>query len=156
MSQAIFKLFSCAPLVLALVAACGTAAPDSRPATLLDSRWELTAIDGEPLAAGPAPTLTIDAEGRVSGDAGCNRYFGSVELKNDTARFSGIGATRRACADAAGMAQETRFLEALGTITAFREATNGRLVLLSADGFPRLTFRALETNGADDRAQSPP
>ena len=156
MSQARFKLFSYAPLLLALVATCGTVAPDPRPTALLDGRWELTAIDGEPLAAGPAPTLSIDAEGRVSGDAGCNRYFGSVELQNGAARFSGIGATRRACADAARMAQEARFLEALGTITAFREAPNGRLALLSADGFPRLTFRALETSGADDRTQTPP
>lgn len=156
MSQNSFKLFSFAPVLLALISACGTTSPDSMPATLLDSSWELTSIDEQPLAAGPAPTLSIDAEGRVSGDAGCNRYFGSAEVQNGAATFSGLGATRRACADAARMEQETRFLEALGTVTAFREAANGRLVLLSADGFPRLAFRALGTNGADDPAQTPP
>ena len=147
-----------APPLFALLAACGIASPGApgSGAALLDSAWELTAIDGRPIASDPAPTLAIDAEGRVSGDAGCNRYFGSVELEDGAARFSGLGATRRACADAARMAEETRFLEALGSIAAYRMAGSGRLVLLSADGRPRLAFRALETGGAGDPPRGQP
>lgn len=141
-----FKLYAPVPALLALVAACGIASPDAEPAaTLLDTAWELTAIDGQPVvAAGPAPTLAVDADGRVSGDAGCNRYFGSVEADDGAAAFSGLGASRRACPDARRMAQEARFLEALGTIAAYRGAGSDRLVLLSADGRPRLAFRARE------------
>ena len=154
MTVAKLKRCSCAPVLLVLLSACGIAAPDAdRRAALLDSAWELTAIDGRPLAAGPAPTLAIDAEGRVSGDAGCNRYFGSAEINDGAVAFSGLGATKRACAEAPRMAQETRFLEALGEIAAYRDAGSGRLVLLSADGRPRLAFRALET--ATGRAEPP-
>ena len=150
--------WSCAGALFMLLSACGIASPGAvEPgAALFDSAWELTAIDGQPVAAGPAPTLAIDAEGRVSGDAGCNRYFGSVEVDDGAATFAGLGATRRACADAARMTQETRFLEALGETAAYRAAGSGRLVLLSADGRPRLAFRALGTSGADDAAQTPP
>lgn len=140
------SLRSCTPVLFVLLAACGIAAPDAHEprVALLDSAWELTAIDGRPVAAGPAPTLAIDAAGGVSGDAGCNRYFGSAEVDDGAAAFASLGATRRACADAERMAQETRFLEALGTVAAYRAAGDGRLVLLSADGRPRLAFRALE------------
>lgn len=147
------ELWSCAAALSALLAACGIASPGAPGSgtALLDSAWELTAMDGQPVAAGPAPTLAIDADGRVSGDAGCNRYFGSAEVDGGTVTFSGLGATRRACADAARMAQEARFLEALGTTAAYRAAGSGRIVLLSADGRPRLAFRALETGGAEDQ-----
>ncbi len=146
MIEAMFKRCSCLPVLL-LLSACGIASPDAadRRAALLDSAWELTAIDGRPLSAGPAPTLAIDAEGGVSGDAGCNRYFGSAEIDAGAVAFSGLGATKRACAEAPRMAQEARFLEALGEIAAYRDAGGGRLVLLTADGRPRLAFRALET-----------
>ena len=66
------------------LAACATQPKPSPTPTLaqLAGEWRLDAIDGQPLAdtlRDKAPTLTIAADGKVSGYAGVNRYFGAID-----------------------------------------------------------------------------
>ncbi len=75
------------------------------------------------------PTVTLSFQGsRASGFDGCNRYFGELE---ETApgqiRFGPLGATRRACEEAA-MDLEQRYLAALGAVTRYAFLA-GRLAL---------------------------
>lgn len=63
------------------------------PATLNNTKWRVIALDGHSLAAGQhapaqnesgvdmAPTLDINATGKISGSDSCNRYVGGLEFK---------------------------------------------------------------------------
>ena len=48
--------------------------------------WTLTTLAGEPVIEGLEVTLFLSG-GEVVGNAGCNSYFGSYELTEDTLVF---------------------------------------------------------------------
>jgi putative lipoprotein len=91
-----------------------TSAPNP-DASLTDTYWKLTEIDGQPAALGAGERelhMVLTSEGaRVRGFSGCNRFTGSYELNGDQLRFKALAVTRMACRE--GMEQEQRFLEAL-------------------------------------------
>lgn len=74
--------------------------------------WVLSELDGSPFEA--RVTMQFPEEGKIAGDAPCNRYFG--EMSAPYPQFDGtkIASTRRACPE---MAAEQRFLSALSTMT---------------------------------------
>lgn len=118
-------------------------APPGRlsPAVLDGTRWTLTQWGpGEP--ARLARSIEMDVEGgRISGHAGCNRFFASLAAEGDAPgaiRVSPPGATRMAC-DGEAMQAETRFLGALGAATGFGFRM-GRLVLSGGQGPGGLVF----------------
>ena len=59
--------------------------------------------------------------GRLSGNAGCNRMFGSFSSNGNSIGFSGIGTTRMFCTKPAGvMKQEAEFTRALAAATRYQ------------------------------------
>jgi hypothetical protein len=90
----------------------------------------LETLAGEALADDVRPTIAFDAGGRVTGSGGCNRYFGSYAIDGDAIAVGHLGATQMACAFEV-MAQEDRFLDALGRVDQAR-LHEGRLVLRRA------------------------
>ncbi len=85
----------------ALLGACATA-PSSTPLTaqsLQHHHWVLEKIDGLPLLAenGKAPDLEIGEHLRANGSAGCNRYFGQVELQDSQLRIKQMASTMMLC-----------------------------------------------------------
>jgi len=97
-------------------------------ATLAGVRWQLAAFDlNEPIAEGVEITAVFDGE-RVSGFAGCNQYFATVEAKTPYELTVGpVAATRKACPPPQ-MRAEGRFLKALEGATQFSSML-GKLVL---------------------------
>jgi heat shock protein HslJ len=97
--------------------------------------WRLRELDGRPAPLGNgarAATLLFDADSaRVSGFAGCNRYFGSYILEGRTLRFSGVGMTRMACAE--GMVLEQQLADALEATRSY-ELSGDQLTLLGESG----------------------
>jgi heat shock protein HslJ len=85
------------------------------------------------IVSGSALTMAFDADGRVSGTTGCNRYTAEYWAEGDTLRFSSVGATRLACADQALAEQEQAFLRALESV-ATMSFEGDRLYLRKADG----------------------
>ncbi len=89
---------------------------------LLETDWVLAELAGltavKPGLSGEAPTLMFDQlQSRVSGFAGCNRYFGTFRLsENGGIHFSNIGSTKMACDD---MELERVFLAALEIVDRF-------------------------------------
>lgn len=83
------------------------------PEALSQTSWRAVAIAGAPPATDTPSTLTIDADGAISGNTGCNSYFGQAEVTDQTITITGLGTTRMACPDPQ-MQQERAFLEALG------------------------------------------
>jgi heat shock protein HslJ len=59
--------------------------------------------------------------GSMTGNAGCNRMFGSFSARGNSIKFSGIGTTRMFCTKPAGvMKQEAEFTRALGAATRYQ------------------------------------
>lgn len=119
-------------LALALALAACAAAP------LAGRTWTLAEIEGQPVAAPGRTTLGFVEDGRVAGDAGCNRYAGPVEIEDGAMTFGALMATKRAC-EPAVLEQEVRFFEALRQVAAWR-LENGALFLLDADDRSLLRF----------------
>ncbi|NRD73753.1 META domain-containing protein [Shewanella sp. VB17] len=59
--------------------------------------WKLIEIDGE--AVSSTATLEINHDAGISGNAGCNQFFGQSELKNNRLRVLRMGMTQMACRD---------------------------------------------------------
>ena len=67
-------------------------------------KWQLIELNGLPVDSlgNPAkkPYIQFDSTRRVSGNNGCNQFFGTYELeKNNRIKFSAMGSTRMACLD---------------------------------------------------------
>lgn len=118
---------------LALLAACAPAMnAGGRP--LEGTDWTLVELAGAPVPAGVrAPTLRLDS-GRATGNGGCNSMFGAYERSGASLAFEGIGSTRMACMEPAGiMERETAYFEALGRTATF-SVSGDTLTLSAADG----------------------
>lgn len=79
------------------------------------STWRASAILGAPLVAGSTVSLAFSADGKVSGNATCNRFAGPVTLQGDIVKFGALAVTRMACAGEDLNQQEARFLKSLET-----------------------------------------
>ena len=93
------------------------------------------------LVAGTAITLTIGADGRASGSAGVNRYFGKATPgEGGQITFGPMASTRRGGPPEA-MAQERAYLQQLGDVSKW--SVNGNsLILTGKDGSFALRFDA--------------
>jgi len=80
-------------------------------------------------------TIEFNEEGRIAGNAGCNRYMGSYEITGDGEITIGlVGSTMMMCGDDA-MAVEQALLEILPNITEYSiDETSGALTLRTDDG----------------------
>ena len=91
---------------------------------LAGSEWGVAGQD--------TPFIRFEAEGRVAGRAGCNRFFGSYEADGGRLKIGPLGTTRMACIPDR-MATEKRFLEMLEKTAAF-ERDGTKLIISDADG----------------------
>jgi len=115
------------------------------PAPLAGMNWTLDAIySGDTVASvagGATITAVFDDEGRVSGSAGCNQYFGSYTVSGTSLAISSLGSTKMNCPGPGIMQQETGYLAALGKTTGY-SIGGDRLTLSDASGSPLLAFTA--------------
>jgi heat shock protein HslJ len=95
------------------------------PMQTLEGRWDLKRFGpvGSETSILSESKLFIDfaADGKISGFAGCNRYFGGwgyLEGAKDVVRIWRTGSTRMACPEPV-MALEYRFLEEITRVSTF-------------------------------------
>jgi heat shock protein HslJ len=101
-----------------VVAATASRRPTKLPsilARLIGTTWRAMSIAGEPVADDVTSTLTFESAVRVTGRAGCNAYFGPLSTAGGRLRMGPLGVTKMFCGWSGAMAQEARFLAALGT-----------------------------------------
>jgi heat shock protein HslJ len=104
-----------------------------RPAAAasMTNNWKLVSLEGAPVPAdGSAPTMSVDADGRISGFAGVNRYFANRSA-NPGVLFGAVGMTRMAGPPEA-MQLEGRFVAALAKVDRF-DRTENDLRLFAGD-----------------------
>lgn len=92
-------------------------------------------IGERPLIDNSYLTITLDADGRAFGTAGCNHWFASYTLKDKQISFGPTGSTRMMCA-AGLMEQEQYFLEALSKVQRWDLSATEQLRLWPAEGKP--------------------
>lgn len=112
---------------------------DAQAERLYGRTWIADEVGGQPVAAGVEPSLLVEPDGKVSGNGGCNGYFGSVIIDGEAMSFGNLGATRRACPEPT-MSQEDRLLRALDSTRGYR-LQDGSLVLLDGAGAALVRFR---------------
>lgn len=150
------KVFWMAVLVMMAMAACSPAGSsgDVEPSVdsevdLTDTSWTLNEFGSEDdlKAVLPNTTITLQFEdGRISGSAGCNSYFGEAILSGNSLTLGAIGATEMACLE--GMEQESEFLTALATVNSFT-LVDGQLTL-NYDGGLLVLVPATEIESTGD------
>jgi putative lipoprotein len=106
--------------------------PATPAGSLQGTEWRAQEIGGRSVLDMVQATLSIEAGGRISGSAGCNRYFGTASVKDGMIEVGPLGTTRMACMPAQ-MDQEKNFLDAIAKTRGFH-VEDGRLVLLDDDG----------------------
>jgi len=82
--------------------------------------------------ADTAITAAFDAEGAVSGSAGCNNYFGPYTAAAGSIEVGPLASTLRACADDAVSVQEAEFLAALESAATYK-ITGNSMEMRTAD-----------------------
>ncbi|WP_284177600.1 META domain-containing protein [Rhabdaerophilum sp. SD176] len=119
---------------LILAAGLSFSATLSVPAQDLSGQsWLVVSMAGGELALQPPATFQFEAGGRVSGSTGCNRFMASYVREGERLRFTQAAGTRMAC-PAGLMAQEQRFLSALGEVTRVEPVGQGVLILAGERG----------------------
>lgn len=105
---------------------------------LSGTSWQVTSINNgkqavTSLVKDSKLTSVFNADGKLSGSAGCNHYNASYKMAEKSLRIGTIAATRKMCAKPEGvMEQETLFLKALATVATY-QVEGKRLELRTAD-----------------------
>ena len=100
-----------------------------------NSTYVIEWIGERPLIDNSYLTITLDADGRAFGTAGCNHWFASYTMQEQQISFGPSGSTRMMCAPAL-MEQEQYFLEALRKVQRWDLSTTDQLRLWPAEGKP--------------------
>lgn len=123
--------FAAAALALGVLMANAASNSANAAAELVGTTWRAETIMGRPVIDYAASTITFEADGRVHGRGGCNRYFGSVAIDGERLALGPLGATKMACPPAL-MDQESRFFEALQTAERWSFDEHGLLLVHSS------------------------
>ena len=86
---------------------------------LSGSSWRLEELAGTPAVSGVEATLEFIEGDRVSGNASCNRFTGSVKVSGSSITIGPLAATRMACMSDAANDQEAAYLRALNEAERF-------------------------------------
>ena len=103
------------------------------PAPLLGAEWKIERLSGGGVFDNSPATLLFMADGRLAGNASCDRIIGSYTSKGSNLTIKRAGATMMACPPAL-MNQQLKLLALLPKIRQFRIDGSGALVLSTADG----------------------
>jgi len=113
-------------LLTALLLSAAPALAEDPPIT--GTEWTLLAIDGKKVTA--AATLTLAEDGKIAGQAPCNRYFTANTAALPALALDTIGATKMACE---ALEAEAAYFGALRAMTE-AQVHDGHLILTGPDG----------------------
>jgi len=89
----------------------------------LSGNYTVTNVEGTSPAA-TKPTITFAAlSGRVSGNAGCNNYFGDYTTNVNNITFGELAATKKMCGENVMQTEDT-FLSAMNKVGGYRIQDN--------------------------------
>lgn len=95
-----YKPYSLA-LLIALplwLTACASVEQSASFSELHEHRWNLVSINGAAINSNLHSDLEIDAQLKVNGKAGCNRFFGEAKMTGTKVVAANLATTKMACA----------------------------------------------------------
>lgn len=122
-----------------MLSACVTTGTGSSSAgtisitALQAGEWRVEDIAGAGVIDNSPATLLFGPEGRLSGNASCNRLIASYTVEGSRLTISPAGTTMMACPPAL-MDQERKLVDLIGTVTRYSIDRTGKLILISASG----------------------
>lgn len=135
-----------ATLLVGALAACAAGDPAALPADragdpkahaaqpdLLGAEWLIEDIAGGGVVGDSQASLQFLAEGRLAGNASCNRLIGSYTRDGAGLSVKLVGTTMMACPPAL-MQQEQALLKILPEVARYLIDADGTLVLTTSDG----------------------
>ena len=131
-------------LAVVMLVTTGCAGPTRGTAPgleLVGHTWLVEDIDGRGVIDFMQSTVEFESATRIGGMAGCNRFFGSVELDGNKIMVGPLAATRKFCTQAV-MDQEQALLNALERVT--RYDFTQTLLFMYADDTPVLRLTRLD------------
>lgn len=155
------KNFILTVITTALIAGCSNSKKSTNPAVesienLYQTEWKLTELQGMALPANSKAYLDFTAGEpvKVSGNTGCNRITGTVEIsKTGTIKFSPLATTRMACIDNGIGELENKFLAVLANSSSWSLnnkqliLSNGTTVLAKLENHETPTTEEAKLNG---------
>ena len=117
MKKLILTVFASAAIVSCSTMASGTAKVGTAQPSIDNTTWSLAEN-----VKGNRPTLVVES-GKISGNGGCNRYFGNLNVDTASGSFttSNIGSTKMACDN---MGTEQTYFSALGQANKYVVSNN--------------------------------
>ena len=105
--------------------------PSGGGAAITGISWRPTFVGPESVPDDSGMFVRFEVDGSITGDGGCNGFFGTLKQTDSDIEVAGLGATRKAC-DEAIMRRETAFIEAIGKTKGFI-STKEKLRLLDGE-----------------------
>jgi heat shock protein HslJ len=121
-------------IVMSLLAVACSAGPGGSgrgDGGLANTSWTVTSLAGAPMVGPARPTMTFSADGRVSGNSGCNQYSGTYRTDGSSLSITNVASTMMMCAGP-GADVEALFLKALNSATAWQRTEDGQLEIAAA------------------------
>lgn len=124
---------------LMMLVACVTNGIGTSPAsvasvtTLQEGEWRVEDIRGAGVIDNSPATLLFGPDGRLSGNATCNRLIASYTVEGSKLTISPAGTTMMACPPAL-MDQERKLVDLLGKVSSYSIDHTGALVLTTTSG----------------------
>ncbi len=115
---------------------------------LASTSWEVISYNNGKEAVvsviiGTQITADFGEDGQLTGNSGCNSYFGSFETDEEKITIGPVGMTEMACLDTEGvMEQEQLYLAALGMADVYRIEAD-RMEMRTAEGSMVVNFSRL-------------
>jgi len=114
----------------------------SLAAGLAGSEWRPSELDGTAIASDTGMFVQFGGDGRLEGNGGCNRFFGTYTQTAGSIRIDPLAATQSTC-DRATMEHEARLLSALARA---RRVVRERWVMTLEDGAAQTIARFVQTD----------
>jgi heat shock protein HslJ len=108
---------------------------------LIDVAWRPTNLREMAIDENSPMRLQFNPGGQMGGHAGCNRYFGQYEFRDNGLVFSMVGATRMACEEPANSI-EISYLDVLNQVSNAARVDD-RLALRDNEGNTLVRFVAV-------------
>ncbi|MBA2334671.1 MAG: META domain-containing protein [Blastocatellia bacterium] len=118
------------------------------------SQWKLVQINGRAVTNSNAYFEIERGGARFTGDTGCNRMFGRVEVSSNRVNFSNIGTTKRMCKMMPGNVPEPAFVNALNNVVRYQRNGN-TLELYDRRGRDIVKFKRMVKQAPEESEPAP-
>lgn len=131
-----------AVIILYLLSACSSSKKSRTDMTTsLFQKWQLTTLNEKLAGYDPAKPLYIEfneADSRISGSGGCNRFFSTFKKEGSALSFNPIVSTKMYCGEEV-TSLEADFLAALSKTTSYKLEKDTLILLNGDDGTATFT-----------------